>query len=192
MSVSGVSSNNFFDYNSQGIQSRLQQFQQQFQQLGQDLQSGNLSAAQSDFATLQQYGPQANSTSTTPTSSTTTQSNNPIAQAFNQLSQDLQSGNLSAAQQDYTQIQQDFQNQASSQNQQTHHHHHHGGGSGGSGSGSQIQQLFDQLGQALQSGNLSTAQQAYSTLQQDFQQFSQNNGLTSPSQSSSSNVSVNA
>jgi uncharacterized protein YegL len=51
-------------------------------------------AAQADFVTLQQLGPQGLSTSTA-------QSSSPLAQAFKQLSQDLSSGNLSAAQQDY-------------------------------------------------------------------------------------------
>jgi hypothetical protein len=41
--------------------------------------------------------------------------NNPIASAFNPLSQDLQSGNPSAAQQQDTTIEQDFQNSAASQ-----------------------------------------------------------------------------
>jgi outer membrane protein assembly factor BamD (BamD/ComL family) len=182
MSVSGISSSSLFNYSTQDVQSKMKQIQQEFQQLGQDLQSGNLSAAQADFAALQQLLPQNNSTSST-------QSNNPIAQAFSQLSQDLQSGNLSAAQQDYLTIQQDFQNQAA----QTQGHHHHSGG-GGSGS-SAISQLFEQLGQALQSGNLSTAQQVFSSLQQEFQQLSQSSGLSSTqssSQSSSSRISVNA
>ncbi len=61
-----------------------------------------LPRAQSDFAALQQSGLQAN-----PSSSS--QSADPIVQAFNQLSQDLQSGNVSAAQQDYAALQQDFQ-----------------------------------------------------------------------------------
>jgi outer membrane protein assembly factor BamD (BamD/ComL family) len=182
MSVSGISGSSFFNYGTQDVQSKMKQIQQEFQQLGQDLQSGNLSAAQADFATLQQLAPQNNSTSSA-------QSNNPIAQAFNQLSQDLQAGNLSAAQQDYSTIQQDFQNQGA----QMHSHHHHGGG-GGSGT-SAISQLFDQLGQALQSGNLSTAQQVFSSLQQEIQQFSQSNGLPSSpasSQSRSTSISVNA
>jgi len=164
MSVAGISSSSLFAYNTQSIQNRMQQFQQEFQQLGQDLQSGNLSAAQADFATLQQSRPQTNSTSSS-------QGNNPIAQEFNQLAQDLQSGKISAAQQDYATIQQDFQNQAG----QMHHHHHHHHGNGGNGA-SAISQLMDQLGQALQSGNLSAAQQAYGTVQQDLQQFTQRNG----------------
>jgi outer membrane protein assembly factor BamD (BamD/ComL family) len=165
MSVTGISGNNFVDYNTQKIQSTMQKFTQEFQQLGADLQSGNLSAAQADFATLQQDGP------TTSTSST--QSNNPISQLFNQLSQDLKSGNLSAAQQDYSSIQQDLQNQSSG----VHHRHHHGAGNGG-----EINQLFEQLGQDLQSGNVSAAQQAYNTLAQDFTQIGQTTAAGSSQQ----------
>ncbi|MGO9166156.1 MAG: hypothetical protein ACLP56_04730 [Candidatus Sulfotelmatobacter sp.] len=86
------------------MSSQLQQYQKESRQLGQDLSSGNLSAAQSDFTTLQSEMPQ-----TTATSAASSQSTNPISEAFSQLSQDLQSGNLSAAQQDYSTIQQDFQ-----------------------------------------------------------------------------------
>jgi outer membrane protein assembly factor BamD (BamD/ComL family) len=185
MSVSGISSTSL--YNTQNIESNFQQIQQAFNQLGQDLQAGNLSAAQSDFATLQNLAPK--------TASPSSQSNNPIAQAFNQLAKDLQSGNLSAAQQDFTTIQQDFQNQAAQTQTQTtggHHHHHGGGGS------SEISQLLSQLGTALQSGNLSTAQQAFSSLVQQFQQAGQNTGsqlsteIQSNPQSSSNGVSVTA
>ncbi|HUA16944.1 MAG TPA: hypothetical protein VMG31_16745 [Verrucomicrobiae bacterium] len=174
MSVSGLSgifTSNLFNQ-IQNTQSQRQQFQQEFQQLGQDLTSGNLSAAQADFAALQQLAPQSNS-------STQTQSGNPIAQEFQQLSQDLQSGNLPAAQQDYTTIQQDVQNQAASR---VHHHHHHEGGGS-----SEVSQLFTQLGQDLQSGNLSQAQQAYSAILKDLPQLSQ--GQTS---SNASGVSVSA
>jgi outer membrane protein assembly factor BamD (BamD/ComL family) len=174
MSVSGISSTSF--YNTQSVQNTVQQFQQAFEQLGKDLQSGNLSAAQSDFATLQQLQPQTNSTSSS-------QSNNPIAQAFSQLSQDLQSGNLSAAQQDYAAIQQAMKSQEA-----TGHHHHHGSSSSGA---SEIGQLLDQLGTALQAGDLSSAQSAFTTLQQAFQQLTQSDGQTS-SQSSSNSVSVSA
>jgi len=176
MFISGISSSNYFSSCMQ------KQIQQEFQQLGQDLQSGNLSAAQADFVTLQKNVPQSTATSSS-------QSNNPIVQAFNQLSQDLQSGNLTAAQQDYSTIQSDMQNQTSQVHH--HHHHHHGGGQENSAA-----QAFSQLGQALQSGNLSAAQQAYSTLQQDFQQFAQGNGLSTTqsasSQSTSGGVSLTA
>jgi len=158
MSVAAISSNNLFHYNTQSIANRMQQFQQEFKQLGQDLQSGNLSAAQADVAALQ---------SELPTNSTSSSgSNNPISQEFAQLAKDLQSGNTAAAQKDYAALQQDFQSQAA----KTHHHHHHGGGASGS---SEISQLMTQLGQELQAGSLSSAQQTYSTLQQDFQQIAQ-------------------
>jgi hypothetical protein len=174
MSVAGISSSNLFNYETQSTQNKAQQFQQEFQQLGKDLQSGNLSAAQSDFATLQQYAPQSSSTSSS--------QNSPIAQEFAQLAKDIQSGNTSAAQQDYSTIQQDMQSHAS----EGHHHHHSSGGGEGQ---SAVSQLMSQLGQALQAGNLSSAQQAYSTLQQEFQQFTQSNG-TSATSSTANNVSV--
>ncbi len=170
MSVAGITS--LFNYATQNTHNHRQQFQQEFKQLGQDLQSGNLSAAQTDFASLEKLQP-----SSTPASS------NPIAQAFNQLSTDLQSGNLSAAQQDYSNIQQHFQSRAA------HMHHHQGGGGGGDNT---ISQLMDQLGQALQSGNLTAAQQSYTTLQQDFQLFTQNQGSSSAAGSSLNGVSVSA
>jgi hypothetical protein len=176
MSISGISSNL---YNS-SIQNQFEQFQQEFQQLGKDLSAGNLSAAQSDFVTLQQDMPQANFTSTS-------QSNSPIAQAFQQLAQDLQSGNLSAAQQDYSTIQQDFQSQAS----QMHHHHHRSGGSQESQQ-NQFAQLFEQLGQALQSGNLSSAQSVFSSLQQLFQSNNQQTASGTAPGSTSGNLSINA
>jgi outer membrane protein assembly factor BamD (BamD/ComL family) len=179
MSVSGISSSSLLNYGTQDVQGKMKQFQQEFQQLGKDLQAGDLSAAQSDFAALQQLMPQNSATSST-------QSNNPIAQAFNQLSKDLQAGNLSAAQQDYTTIEKDFQNPAIQMPRQ--HHHRAGGGRGAS----EFSQLFDQLGQALQSGNLSTAQQVFSSLQQQLQQLSQSGGQSSTPTSSSTGFSVNA
>ncbi|MGO9401916.1 MAG: hypothetical protein ACLPVW_00435 [Terriglobales bacterium] len=178
MSVSGISSSL---YNTQSVQNSFRQFQQTFQQLGQDLQSGNLSAAQSDFTTLQKLLPQSSSTS-----SSSSQSNNPIAQAFSQLSTDLQSRNLAAAQQDYTTIQQALQSQASKSGSTQGRHHHHGGDSGG-----EISQLLDQLGTALQSDNLSTAQSTFAALQQDLEGSNQTSGQA-PAQSGSNGISVTA
>jgi outer membrane protein assembly factor BamD (BamD/ComL family) len=165
MSIAGILSSSLFSSNSQAVNSPQQQFQQEFQKLGQALQSGNLSAAQADFATLQQNSPSASTTAST-------SSSNPIAQAFSQLAKDLQSGNLSAAQQDFSTIQQDTQNQ-STQASSHHHHHHHGGGAGG-GEQTNIAQEFAQLGQDLQAGNVSAAQQAYSAVQQSFAAFGAN------------------
>ncbi len=185
MSIAGILASSFMSPFTSSVQSNRQQFTQEFQQLGQDLQSGNLSAAQSDFSSLQQLVPSSPSSST--------QSSNPISQEFSQLSSDLQAGNLTAAQQDYATIQQDFQSQGS----QMHHHHHHHHGGGSSGTTNPLSQLMSELGQSLQSGNLTAAQQAYAALQQDFSQFAQNGAIAAESSSqstaaTSSGVSVNA
>jgi hypothetical protein len=168
MSISGISNS----YNQLQLNAATNPYQQQFQQLSNALQSGNLSAAQSDFATLQQAFSQ--SSSTTPSTSATSTSasvTNPIAQAFSQLGSDLQSGNLSAAQKDFSTVQQDIQSQSGSGSRVRHHHSHGGGGGGGSNTQSTLLQDLSQVGQTLTSSNLTGAQQAYSTLQQDIQQF---------------------
>jgi outer membrane protein assembly factor BamD (BamD/ComL family) len=141
------------------------------------------------FATIQQNAPQ-NFTNAAASQ------NNPIASAFNQLSQDLQSGNLTAAQQQYTAIQQDFQNNAANANVATRsgrHHHVPRGENNNQSATSGISQLLSQLGTALQQGNLSNAQQAYNSLQQDLLQFT-GTALTGSGASAGTNggVSVNA
>ncbi len=163
MSISAIlnSSSNQFQ-----IGAASNPYRQEIQQLGQALQSGNLSAAQSDFATLQA----AFSQPATTTGSTSAGSpSNPVAQAFNQLSTDLQSGSLSAAQKDFSTLQQDLQNNLSTDH--FHHHHHLSSGSGDSSSQNPLLQDLNQIGQSLTSSNLAGAQQAYATLQQQLQQF---------------------
>src|ERR1700675_590038 len=174
-----------------------QQIKQGFQQLGQDLQSGNLSQAQSDFASLQQLLPSGQQSSLlTPASGA--QSSNPLATAVSQLAQDMKSGNATAIQSDLATVQQDVQQLGQQQGAgQAHHHHHHGGGESTQSSSGQnaTSTLFGQLGQQLQAGNLSGAQQAYSTMRQDFQQFALNNSSSSsgaPSASSGASFSVSA
>ncbi len=95
---------------------------QAFNQLEQDLQSGNLQGAQQDYATVQQDSQQVASQaaghhgrhhhhteSSTSSSSAASQQSNPINQAFNTLAQDLQAGNLSAAQSAFSALQNDLQ-----------------------------------------------------------------------------------
>ena len=179
MSIIGILSSNLFSagaaQNTQSTQSNTPVFQQiktEFQQLGQDLQSGNLTAAQSDFTTLSQNLSGASQSSATTASSAT--GNTPLAQAFAQLGQDLQSGNLQGAQQDFTNVQQDVQQISSQQVGGHHSHHHHHTESSQSSSSQQtnpIAQAFSTLAQDLQAGNLSGAQSAFSTLQNDLQQI---------------------
>ncbi len=175
MSVAGIASSTLLHYSGQAIQSNRQKWQQGMQQLGQDIQSGNLSAAQSDFATLQQLAPQVGSASSS-------QGSTSVAQDFSKLGTDLQAGNTSAAQQDYVQLQHDVSPTAAGA---AHHHHHHGGGDGDT----QLPQLLQQLEQELQSGNLSGAQQAYTLLQQQLQALGQGEQATT---STSGAVAVNA
>ena len=175
-----------------------QQSKQGFQQLGQDLFSGNLSQAQSDFSSLQQLLPSGQQSSLlTPASGT--QSSSPLATAVSQLALDLKSGNLTAAQSDFATVQQDLQQagQQAGAAHGHHHHRHHGGGESSQSSGRQdpITTLFGQLGEDLQSGNVAAAQQAYASLQQDLQRFAPNNSSSSsaaPSAASATNFSVSA
>jgi hypothetical protein len=152
----------------QSWQAKAQKIQSEFQQLGQDLQAGNLTQAQSDFSTLSQNV------------SGSVQNNSSLAQAFSALGSALQSGNVSAAQKAYTTLQQDVQQAGMGH----HHHHRHAGSSSqstNSSTESTMGQLFSSLGSALTAGNLSAAQTAYSTLTQDLSQL----GLGSGSASSS-------
>jgi len=174
--------------NSQTTASRKHQFQTEFQQLGQDLQSGNLSAAQTDLTSLQQLLPPnasntatSSSMDTTLSTSSSSQTNSSVSSLFKQLSQDLQAGNLSAAQQDYSSIQQNLQSRSA------HGHHHHHQKSAG-----QMQQTLDQLGQALQAGSFTNAQQAYSVLQQEYSQLTSLTGAQSAGQYLTSALSLSA
>jgi hypothetical protein len=90
--------------------------------------------------------------------------NNVYQQDMKQLAGDLQSGNLSAAQQDFSILQQDLQNQSGSSVSRPHNHHRlHIGTEDLTGQNSLVQQL-SQHGQALASGNVAAAQQAYAML----------------------------
>jgi hypothetical protein len=180
MSVTGVASSILSILSgSQRQQSPSQLIQSEFQQLGLDLQSGNLAQAKSDFNTLSKNLPSVSQNSGIPANGSAAATNsNPVAQAFAHLGQDLQSGNLSAAQQDFTTIREDSTQQLNVSPVQIHHLHHHrverSEGSSSSSSSQQVNSIlqdFTKLAQSLQSGNLQSAQQAFSTLQTDLQQI---------------------
>jgi len=90
-----------------------------------------------------------------------------IRQDFNKLANSLQSGNLTAAQSAYSNLEQLLQAQ---QNGST--------SSNSSNSTDPIQNDFSALGQALSSGNLTQAQNAFAQLKSDIQ-AAQQNGLQS-------------
>lgn len=128
---------------------------QSIEQLSKDLQSGNLAAAQSDFASLQKaFAPSVTSAASASAASTS----NPVAQAFNQLATDLKSGNLSAAQKDFSVLQQDLENLRAPGSSGSFQHHH--------SLRAEIGDLTNpnSLLQNLASGNLFAAQQAYAAL----------------------------
>ena len=194
MSISGIPSSIFSPSQSTSASNPIQQ---QFQQLGQSLQSGNLSSAQSEFASLQQAFSQsvsnsaASSTSGSTTASTATSSNS-VAQTFNQLASDLKSGNLNAAQKDYSSIQQDFK--AKGGPVKNHLHDHHRISTGGLGSypttgtdatsgtdttgQNSLMKDFSLVSQSASAGTPAVAQQAYATLQQELQQFALGGNLS--------------
>ena len=89
-------------------------------------------------------------------------------QEFQQLGQDLQTGNLARAQTDFKNLRQDA-------GSVTHHHYSYLHANGETGQNS-ITRVLDQLGQALQVGNLSTAKQSYASLVEDFQQLNPGTG----------------
>ena len=152
MSVAAISSSSFLPNNSTPPHNNVR-FGEDIRQLGQDLQSGNLSAAQQDLSTLQQDGSSG--------SASPSHSNNPVSQAFNQLSVDLQAGNLAGAQQADSNIDQDFPSSSQVQGDSLHRFIN------GSGGTSQANPLFLELGQELQNGALSTAQQSYNAFTPD-------------------------
>ena len=112
MSISAVSSSSGYEnllssLGSNSTSSSTNEIESEFEQLGSDLSSGDLSAAQQDFLTL------TGGYSSAPGGS------DPIGMlvsAFSTLSSDLQSGDLSAAQKEFTIIQSDLKN-ASAQGQ---------------------------------------------------------------------------
>jgi len=148
--------------------------QNDFAALGQALQSGDLSTAQSAFSQLQSdfqsarqsSGAQFGAPAQTPAQgndqyvSSASQGQNPIEEAvqdYTQLASDLQSGNLTGAQSDYSNLQQLVQAYPGSSTSGT-----------GSNTPTTIQTDFATLGQDLQAGSLTQAQSAFSQLQTDL------------------------
>ena len=149
MSVAGIASAGLSQLAN--IQRNYQQVRSEFKQLGQDLQAGNLTQAQTDFVTLSQSAASQFS------------GNSPVAKTLNTLGQALQSGNLSGAQQAFASLPSHIVGPCA-----VPHSAH-------PGSASAQQSAFSQ---ALQSGNLTVAQQAFSAMQQSWQQMGSNGGAT--------------
>lgn len=189
MSISALSSDLVADL-SQTQQNPFQQVRQDFKQLASALQSGNLSDAQSAYASIQNVLQQSQAnTSTASGSGSSTLSD------FAALGQALQSGNLTQAQSSFSQLRSDVQTSGQT-------------GTAASGAGpvaqdqyvpsnsqtqdpaQQVQQDYAQLAGALQSGNLTNAQSAYSSLEQVLQTQAGSNTTSDTNSATNSSTSA--
>jgi len=148
-----------------------QQIRSDFKSLQSDLQSGNVANAQADFATLLKDAPQFNNQ--LQSGAATTQSS-----ALSALSASLQSGDIGGAQTALASLGQTSGGAQSAlnsmgQTHRHHHHHHHGAASSSTTAGGDqaVQSDFQALSSALQSGNITSAQQALAQLQKDDPRF---------------------
>ena len=102
-------------------QSIARQRRQDFQQIAQSLQSGDLSGAQKAFDDFEKLTPNA--------------AKGPLSNDFKALGSALQTGDLGAAQQAFSQLQDDIKNtQQTAAPLQPHHGHHHNDDDGGGSS----------------------------------------------------------
>ncbi len=159
MSISSISG-----IDTTAAQAALKQRMEDFKALGQALQSGDLKSAQGAFQALENDIQQSQAAM----QSGSAAQSNPIAQDMNTIQQALQSGNLDAAKQAF----QDLQQKLAAHH--GHHHHHHAAaatsGAGDNDAATPLSQLLQKLGSALNSGNTSDAQQAFTNLQNTLQQ----------------------
>jgi outer membrane protein assembly factor BamD (BamD/ComL family) len=117
MSIDSISANPRTNQTEE-TQNDFLQIGKNFERLGQALQSGDLSGAQSAFSSLQQLLPGSSATQAQ-TPQQTDQST--FITDVNAIGQALQSGDLSKAQDAFNKLQQDMQ----STHKGHHRHHHH-------------------------------------------------------------------
>jgi ribosomal protein L18 len=168
MSISALSSNLIADLSQQYQQNPFQKIQQDFKQLASDLQSGDLSGAQSAYASIEQLLPANQSSSGSATGSN---GSSAIQSDFASLGQALQSGDLSGAQSAFSQLQSDLQTAAQSAQTPPQAEDQYVGRSSQQGLSvaKQVQQDYAQLASSLQSDDLAGAQSAFTNLQQALQ-----------------------
>jgi hypothetical protein len=163
MSISSISSS------TNAFQSQFQQISKDFTALQSDLSSNNLSGAQQAYTTLTQDLQNVWQARGEKQGGGNSQISSDLAAVGNAL----QSNDLAGAQSAFTTLTQDLQSAGQAPaGQQTyghHHHHRHGGGSqAASTTSTTLSNDLAAVGNALQSGNLTTAQSAFTTLMQDL------------------------
>lgn len=139
----------------------LGHLRQQFQQLGKDLQSGKLAAAQTDFSALQLA-----SSASTNMSTKSAPGHDPVTQALNQLVTDLRSGNLAGTPLKPAPGAPIAQPGPQTPGVHGRHHHHFPTAGPADPTWPVSGQGLDPLGHDLQPNNLSAAQQAYNSVLQ--------------------------
>ena len=181
---------------SSGSRSTIRQAHQDFDQLFQSLQAGNLNAAQQAYNSFQQIqtglANSATSSSSAVGAANPTATTNPVTSDWSALGQALQSGSLSSAQSALGQLQQDanaaWQShlQQETQNAQSVYALMQSvqGTSpavstqsiNGSTTANPVQNDLNSLTQALQSGDTAGAQKLLAQLEQDLQSAGQASG----------------
>jgi hypothetical protein len=183
MSVSGISSS------TSGYQNPFQQIRDDFTTLQTDLSSNNLSGAQQAYEALTQDLQAINQSQGGQQAGGNSQLSSDLAA----VGKALQSNDLTDAQSAFTKLTQDLQSaQQTHAGQQTygHHHHHHGGSSQTArATNTTLTNDFTTLSNALQSGNLTTAQSAFTALMQDLGNSGAAGGTTT-AQTVGSNVNI--
>jgi hypothetical protein len=186
MSISGISSDPTV---SQNYVNPFQRVRKDFAALKTSLASGDLTAAQNAFTTLQkdmQAIGQAQSSQQTATT-TASPGSSPLDTDLAAIGTALQNGDVQGAQSAFATLQKDMQQmrqtQGGQQAQRAHHHHHHHHGGGAQNAQNATSNPFNDLAainSALQNGDLSGAQKAFVTLQQDLGNTSTQNATATP------------
>lgn len=183
MSVSSIASSTGVGLNQTNWRSTVKQGKQDFNQLLGALQSGDVQGAQQAYAAMQQLLPGIQAA----TQASAGAAGNAVTTDFSALGTALSSGSLSGAQDAVTKLQQDVQTYRQGNNKFGSLEHAEDiyksmqqsttSGASANGSGASLNADMTALGQALQSGNISSAQDAYAKLQQDLQSTQQGQGV---------------
>ena len=167
--------------NQTSLRSTVHQAHDDFLQLLQAMQAGNLAGAQQSYADLAQLPLNATQTTAPASAATSSSASAPIAGDWSALGQALQSGSMSSAQDALSKLEQDLN---ASVKGSGHHHHHHSidkaqtvysamtpeGASAISNTGTtSVSSDLASLKLALSSGDTTSASDLLAKLEQDLQ-----------------------
>jgi hypothetical protein len=186
MSVSNIAPSTGVGLNQTNWRSTVKQGKQDFSQLLGALQSGDMQGAQQAYSAMQQLLPGIQAAAQTSAGAV----GNAVTTDFSALGAALSSGSLSGAQDAVTKLQQDAQAYRQGSNTFGSLEHAEGiyksmqrsatssaSANSSAGSDTTLNTDMTALGQALQSGNISSAQDAYAKLQQDLLSTQQGQGV---------------